>query len=301
MENNNNKLGRGLSALLGGSSEEELLNQPQDTSNKVDIELIVPNQDQPRKYFDDEKIRELSGSISIHGILQPIAVRKKGNTYEIIAGERRWRAAKMAGLKQVPVHILDVENNDVTALALIENIQRSDLNPIEEAEAIKILINECNCTQESVGVMLCKSRSYIGNTLKLLSLPARVRELIKNGKLSAGHGKCLLGIQNADEIAGLAVGEGWNVRQLEGAIRDLKAGVTQRVTVEDVAGRYPEKKDTPFEDREDPETVDIANRVANALNVNTKLKITKNGGVFTLTCKSCEELELLVDKFLSLK
>lgn len=298
---NNNKLGRGLSALLGGSSEEKLLNQTQDTSNKIDIDLIIPNQDQPRKYFDDEKIRELSGSISTHGILQPLAVRKKGNVYEIIAGERRWRAAKMAGLKQIPVHVLEVENNDVMALALVENIQRSDLNPIEEAEAIKILITGCNCTQESVGIMLCKSRSYIGNTLKLLSLPARVRELIKNGKLSAGHAKCLIGVQNAEEIAGLAVDEGWNVRQLEGAIRDLKAGVTQKVTVEDITGRHPEKEETPFESMDDPETADIAARVANALKVNTKLKITKKGGVFTLTCKSCEELELLVEKFLSLK
>ena len=172
------KLGRGLSALLGeniASNQEEKL-----VSNKVDINLVFPNKNQPRKMFDADKLRELADSIVLHGVLQPLAVRRKDNGYEIIAGERRWRASKLAGLKEIPVYIVDCDDSNVMTLALIENLQRSDLNPIEEAEAMRNLMITCECRQEDLGTMLSKSRSYVANALRLLSLPPRVRELIRD-------------------------------------------------------------------------------------------------------------------------
>ncbi len=291
------KLGRGLSALLG---DVEATAEAAETSNKVDIDLVFPNENQPRKLFDEEKLKELAGSISLHGVLQPLAVRKKGERYEIIAGERRWRASKLAGLKKVPVHIMDCENSDVMTLALIENLQRADLNPIEEAEAMKNLMLTCECRQEDLGVLLSKSRSYIANSLRLLMLPERVRELIRAGRLTAGHGKCLIGAQNADEIAGLAAQEGWNVRQLENAMKDLKSGAVT-ANIEGIEPKVVQTSSgTPIDLQSDPETMDLAIRVAEALKVQTKLKVTKKGGVFTLICKSCEELEELVEKLVSL-
>ena len=291
------KLGRGLSALLGDNDAPTSLRES--VTNKIDIDLIIPNADQPRKMFDEAKLKELAGSISLHGVIQPIAVRRKGEKYEIVAGERRWRASKLAGLKEIPVYIVDCNDSDIMALALIENLQRSDLNPIEEAEAMKNLMITCECRQEDLGTMLAKSRSYVANALRLLSLPPRVRELIRHGRLSAGHARSLMGIGNAEEIADLAVQNNWNVRQLEMAVKDLKSGVEPSVM--DVARERPKTSSgTPIDISADPETMDIAIRVAEALKVETKLKVTKRGGVFTLICKSCEELEELVEKLVSL-
>ncbi|MDR0942344.1 MAG: ParB/RepB/Spo0J family partition protein [Holosporales bacterium] len=293
------KLGRGLSALLGDQNEEE--SHVSIGNGKLDINLIAPNEEQPRKYFDAEKLKELAGSISLHGVLQPIAVRKKGDKYEIVAGERRWRASKIAGLTEVPVYILNCQDSETMTLALIENLQRADLNPIEEAEAMRHLMLSCECRQEDLAVMLCKSRSYIGNALRLLSLPERVRELIRVGRLTAGHGRCLIGVQNAEEIAGIAAQEGWNVRQLESSMKDLRAGDKTIPSVDGIAARPVSTKfGTPIDTHQAPEAVEIAVRVAEALKIETKLKVTKKGGVFTLICKSCEELEELVEKLVSL-
>ena len=291
------KLGRGLSALLGDNIDsnqgEKLI------SNKVDINLVCPNENQPRKMFDEDKLRELAGSIALHGVLQPLAVRRKGDRYEIIAGERRWRASKLAGLKEVPVYIVDCDDSQVMTLALIENLQRSDLNPIEEAEAMRNLMITCECRQEDLGTMLSKSRSYVTNALRLLSLPPRVRELIRDGRLTAGHARNLIGVQNAEEIADLAVENNWNVRQLEMAMKDIKAGSMQADMP--IRGDDPKTNSgTPIDIGEDSESADIAIRVAEALKVETKLKVTRKGGVFTLICKSCEELEELVEKLVSL-
>ena len=168
------RLGRGLSALLGDSEIESQSNSI--STNMVDINLIYPNENQPRKMFDESKINELANSISLHGILQPLAVRRKENRYEIVAGERRWRASKIAGLKEIPVYIVDCDDTQTMTLALIENLQRTDLNPIEEAEAMKNLLELCECRQEDLGTMLSKSRSYVSNALRLLTLPPHVRE-----------------------------------------------------------------------------------------------------------------------------
>lgn len=293
------KLGRGLSALLG---DLEAGNPPANIiSNKIDIDLIIANKNQPRKEFDEDKLRELAESISLHGVLQPLAVRKKDDHYELIAGERRLRASKMAGLREVPVYIVDCKDSEIMALALIENLQRTDLNPIEEAEALRNLLNTADCRQEDLGILVSKSRSYITNALRLLSLPEKVRGLVKDGKLSAGHARALVGIGNAEEIAGMASRENWSVRQLEGALKDLKSGTVSVPKTEEIGSRPAVTNvGTPIDLNADPEAMDIAIRVAEALKVETKLKITKKGGVFTLVCKSCEELEELVEKLISL-
>ncbi|MBQ9335024.1 MAG: ParB/RepB/Spo0J family partition protein [Alphaproteobacteria bacterium] len=291
------RLGRGLSALLGEPVTEETSKEMR--TNRVDINLIYPNENQPRKMFDETKINELANSISLHGVLQPIAVRHKGNGYEIVAGERRWRASKLAGLQEIPVYVVDCDETQTMTLALIENLQRTDLNPIEEAEAMKNLLEMCECRQEDLGTMLSKSRSYISNALRLLSLPAHVRELIRAGRLTAGHARSLIGVGNADEIADLAVANNWTVRQLETAMKDLKAGAHEP----EIPIRTPAPKTsagTAIDMEASSEAMEIAVRVAEALHAETKLKITKQGGVFTIICKSCEELETLVEKFISL-
>ena len=291
------RLGRGLSALLGEPVTEETSKEMR--TNRVDINLIYPNENQPRKMFDETKINELANSISLHGVLQPIAVRHKGNGYEIVAGERRWRASKLAGLQEIPVYVVDCDDTQTMTLALIENLQRTDLNSIEEAEALKNLLEMCECRQEDLGTMLSKSRSYISNALRLLSLPAHVRELIRAGRLTAGHARSLIGVGNADEIADLAVANNWTVRQLETAMKDLKAGAHEP----EIPIRTPAPKTsagTAIEMEASSEAMEIAVRVAEALHAETKLKITKQGGVFTIICKSCEELETLVEKFISL-
>ena len=290
------KLGRGLSALLGGGEESQI--QGGYSSNKISIDLIFPNKDQPRKDFDQEKLKELAESIKQHGVLQPIAVREVDGRYEIIAGERRWRASKLAGLTEMPVYIMDCDNSGIMTLALIENLQRADLNAIEEAEALSDLMYVSNCRQEDLGRLISKSRTYITNSLRLLSLPASVRDLIRNGKLTSGHGKVLVGVPNAEEIAEIAVNEGLTVRQLENSMKDLRAG-SNPFSYEGPRAAAA-SSGTPIDLQSDPEAIDIAIRVADALKVETKLKITRKGGVLTLTCKSCEELESLIEKLISL-
>lgn len=294
------KLGRGLSALLGEDEENQVENKPH--SNMLSIDLIFPNIAQPRKNFDEEKLKELADSIRLHGVLQPITVREADGKYEIIAGERRWRAAKIAGLTEIPVHIIKCNSVEKMTLALIENLQRTDLNPIEEAEALQNLMSLCECKQNDLAYLVSKSRSYIANSLRLLFLPERVRELIRAGKLTAGHGKILSGISNAEEVAEITVNQGLTVRQLENSIKDLKVGgnINSPCNAQNSATPIT-KAGTPIDMQADPESMDIAIRVAEALKVETKLKITRKGGVFTLICRSCEELESLIEKLISLK
>lgn len=292
------KLGRGLSALLGETEE----TKTNIKSNMLNIDLIFPNAAQPRKNFDEDKLKELAESIQLHGVLQPITVHEVDGKYEIIAGERRWRAAKLAGLTEIPVHIIKCDNVEKMTLALIENLQRTDLNPIEEAEALENLMRLCECKQNDLGYLVSKSRSYIANSLRLLALPEKVRELIRMGKLTAGHGKILSGVANAEEIAELSVSKGFTVRQLENSLKDLRAGGDINKLYNNMPSSTPvTRAGTPIDMQTDPESMDIAIRVAEALHVETKLKITRKGGVFTLICKSCEELENLVEKLVSLK
>lgn len=211
-------LGRGLSALLG---DEKPIEKPAD-SNEIDIDLIEPNPQQPRTRFNDNDLEELARSIRSNGIVQPIVVRRSGSRYQIIAGERRWRAAQRVGLHRVPAIVRDVADEKLLELALIENIQRQELNPIEEAHAYRNLIDSIGLTQELIAERVGKERSVITTSLRLLKLPTDIQRFIEDGSLSAGHGRALLmsddaGVQH--QVARSAIESGWSVRETEKAVK----------------------------------------------------------------------------------
>ena len=221
----NSGLGRGLDAIFLNNSLE---NTTQNTENKItelSISMIDPKSDQPRKTFDKDALEELARSIEENGLLQPILVREYGNgRYQIIAGERRFRASKIAGLSEIPAIILDRDDRKVAEISLIENIQRQDLNPIEEAMAFKALANDYGLTQEELSERVGKSRSAIANSTRLLDLPAPVLEMVASGELSAGHGRTLLGVKNSDNLILLAkrtVELDLSVRQLEEEVKRI--------------------------------------------------------------------------------
>ncbi len=203
MAQKNRGLGKGLDVLFGDSAGAVLPEAPSEPVKQeifVKIGSVEPNRAQPRKDFDADSLNELADSIRIHGVIQPILVVQKGNRYQIVAGERRWRAAKLAGLKEVPVLVREYSDETITEVALIENIQRKDLNPIEEAEAYSRLIEEYGLTQEKLAERLSKNRVNIANSLRLLKLPAEVQDLLKTGKLSTGHAKVLLGLEDVSKL-----------------------------------------------------------------------------------------------------
>src|SRR6266850_1731488 len=211
-------LGRGLGALL---SAEGTATATEDT-NEISIDLIDPSTLQPRMVFDEAKLAELARSISANGVVQPLLVRRKGGRYELIAGERRWRAAQIAGLTRIPVVLRNVSDDKVLELALIENIQREDLNPIEEARAYKKLIETLGLTQETVGERVGRDRSYVTNYLRLLKLPEDLQELLQAGRMSTGHARALLGVDDPNiqrRIARKIIEQGLSVRAAEQLVR----------------------------------------------------------------------------------
>jgi ParB family chromosome partitioning protein len=211
-------LGRGLGALL---SAEGTATATEDT-NEISIDLIDPSTLQPRTIFDDAKLDELARSISANGVVQPLLVRRKGGRYELIAGERRWRAAQLAGLTRVPAVVRNVPDDKVLELALIENIQREDLNPIEEARAYKKLIETLGLTQETVAERVGRDRSYVTNYLRLLKLPDDLQELLQVGRLSTGHARALLGAEHVDvqrRLARKIIEQDLSVRATERLVR----------------------------------------------------------------------------------
>lgn len=230
-------LGRGLNALVSeaeyetGSSSAPASNAASET--KLPIEDIVPNPNQPRIHFNETELRELSESIQEHGVLQPLLVRKNGNGYEIIAGERRYQASKLAGLEELPVIIKDVNDEEMLALALIENLQRSDLNPVEEAKGYRQLIDASGMTQEALSKAVSKSRSAITNSLRLLDLPEVVQQMIFGGKLTAGHARAILAVPYEDariRLAEKVVAEGLSVRATENLAPLFSAGETPKTS-----------------------------------------------------------------------
>ena len=228
-------LGRGLDSLFGGFEEKEEQNnnstnitiEKQVVNEPIEIEigLIDRNAEQPRKNFDEKALNELSISIKEHGVIQPIIVKKTGDRYIIIAGERRWRASRLAGLKTIPCLIKDYSKQKISEIAIIENLQREDLNPIESARAIKNLMSQYNMTQEEVADKIGKSRSAITNTLRLLTLPESIINLVETDKLSAGHARALLGLEDElkqKRIALLAIEKRLSVRDIENLVREAE-------------------------------------------------------------------------------
>ena len=211
-------LGRGLSSLIGETKVET-------KTNKLSLSEIIPNKYQPRKNFDEEMLNDLTNSIKERGVIQPIIVRKsksESSKYEIIAGERRWLAARKAGLHDIPVVITEVDDLKSLEFAIVENVQRHDLNPLEEAQGYKRLIDEFSYDQEKVSKFIGKSRSYITNSLRLLNLPQDVLRLVEDKKISAGHAKILVGLENASFIAAKIIEKKLSVRQSENFVKIFK-------------------------------------------------------------------------------
>jgi ParB family transcriptional regulator, chromosome partitioning protein len=221
-----NVLGRGLSALLGegqtDDNSEEFL--------EIDLDLIEPNAEQPRTRFTEQNLEELTQSIRVNGIVQPIVVRRKGGRYEIVAGERRWRASQRAGLQKIPAIVKDIADDKLLELALIENIQRQELNPIEEARAYRNLINAIGLTQEIVAERVGKNRTVVTTALRLLKLPDDIQKLVEEEKLSAGHGRALLMSDDVDaqrRLARTVIEMSLSVRETEKAIKRINKGESQ--------------------------------------------------------------------------
>ncbi len=249
MAKKNRGLGRGLDTLLGtdageGSDSIDAAKKgkksagtsataekspgsaktAENAEQMVKISLVVPNKDQPRKNFDKDALDELTQSILQYGIVTPLIVKKSGHMYEIIAGERRWRAAQAAGLKEIPVVIRDYDDRLAAEVAIIENLQREDLNPIEEAQAYEQLMKEYGLSQEEVALRVSKNRTTVTNTLRLLKLDERVREMVAEGSISAGHARALLGLTNGDDqkaLADIAAAESLSVREIEKRVKNF--------------------------------------------------------------------------------
>ena len=269
---NKKGLGRGLSSLIGDSDVKI-------TNNKISISSIIPNKYQPRKNFDKNSLEELTASIRERGIIQPIIVRASedsNNKYELIAGERRWQAAQNAGLHEVPAVILNVDNLKSLEFAIVENVQRKDLNPIEEAEGYQRLINEFNYDQEKVAKFIGKSRAHISNCIRLLSLPAKVIEHIINDKISPGHAKILVGLDNSELLAEKIIKKKLSVRQAEALARLVKSNKSSIKS-------------------KDPNSIDIENQLSSKIGMKVFLNNKKNNtGTLIFEYKSVDQLDQLI-------
>jgi ParB family chromosome partitioning protein len=291
----NRGLGKGLEALFGGveitvgDNQQERERPSQDSVSFVDIHEIKPNKDQPRKDFCEAKIEELAKSIEEHGIIQPIILRRSNNGYEIVAGERRWRAARKAGLKEVPCLIKELTDEQNALLALIENMQREDLNPIEEAIGLSTLISEYGLTQEEVSKSIGKSRPYIANSLRLLKLPEEVQQMVVDGRLTSGHARAIAGIKNSKEQISLAqkcVEQNWTVRDIEAFAKDGK----------------PSKKKQKSEKRpKNRDLLALEEELSSTLGTKVNIVLGSKKGKIEIEYYSREELERLLDLLLSLK
>ncbi len=229
-------LGRGLSALLGDTLKEEPITRAEVGASHneavlaangrsvqhIDVSAIFPHPDQPRKQFDETALQELADSIGERGVIQPIIVRELANGYQIVAGERRWRAAQRARLHQIPAIVRDFTDAETMEIALIENVQRQDLNPVEEAEAYSRLIAHFGHSQEALGKLVGKSRSHVANMMRLLDLPGTVLDVVREGRLSMGHARALIGVEDAPQIAQRIIDKGLSVRQTEKLAQQVK-------------------------------------------------------------------------------
>ncbi|NBT85636.1 MAG: ParB/RepB/Spo0J family partition protein [Alphaproteobacteria bacterium] len=275
----NKTLGRGLSALLGDMDDYVAENNLQKSSNEISVNSLKPGKMQPRHYFNEEKMQTLVESVRQKGILQPLLVREiESGFYEIIAGERRWRAAKEAGLADIPVVIVTCNDREALELGLIENLQRDDLNPMEEAESLHKLLVEHQKTQEEIAFSISKSRSYVANMLRLMQLPEEVKNLLRAGKLSAGHARSILNSNNIEELAKRIVNERLSVRAAEHLVKKYKT---------------PSMMGQPIID---PDAQALADRIGEAVGMKTKLQINRNGGMLTLYFQQFEQLDDLMNK-----
>lgn len=279
-------LGRGLEALLGEDdlsfsldsiNTENLVNTD---IKKIKIDDLIPSTYQPRKEFNQESLKALAESIKEKGVLQPLLVRKNNDKYEIIAGERRWRASKLAGISEVPVIEKELSNQEVLEVALVENLLRENLSAIEEAEGFARLITEFSHTQDALSQIVGKSRSYVTNTLRLLKLPLTVQEMVKNNTLSAGHARALVGLDNAEALAHKIIEKGLSVRQTEDLINNLKNPIEKIV-------RSVKK---------DPSIKEIEKALTKNIGMKVKIKAEEdNKGKITIEYKNPAELNSILE------
>lgn len=284
-------LGRGLDSLFGEYEEEKqteetkietkieqvIVNEPKE----IEIGLIDRNSEQPRKNFDEEALKELSDSIKVHGVIQPIIVKEVNGRFVIIAGERRWRASRLAGLKTIPCIVKDYTEQEISEIAIIENLQREDLNPIESAKAIKNLISQYDLTQDEVADKIGKSRPAVANTLRLLLLPESIMSLVETNKISAGHARALLSISDTKkqkEIALLIVEKGLTVRDVENLIKNLGKSVMDKVR--------PEKS---------LELKDFENSIKRVFATKVQIKGNDNKGKIVIDYYSKDDLNRIYD------
>jgi ParB family transcriptional regulator, chromosome partitioning protein len=280
------RLGRGLAALIGDVGEENAPVEQGRKPRRAPIENLKANPRNPRRAFSDAELDELAASIRERGIIQPIVVRAApggADTFEIIAGERRWRAAQRAGLHEVPVAVIDANDAQSLEYAIIENVQRADLNPIEEANGYLALMDDFNRTQDDVAQIVGKSRPHVANTLRLLKLSEPVKQLVRQGKLTAGHARLLVGQPNAEAIAQEIVAKGWSVRQLEDDMR--KAGERQARAV---------KREGKGTTAKDADTRALERRLSDTLGLEVSIDHRGKGGTLHIKYRDLEQLDVVL-------
>ena len=267
-------LGRGLSSLIGETKVES-------KTNKLLLSDIVPNKFQPRKSFDQDNLTDLTNSIKERGVIQPIIVRKsdtENSKFEIIAGERRWLAARNAGLHDIPVVVTEADDLKSLEFAIVENVQRHDLNPLEEAQGYKRLIDEFLYDQEKVSKFIGKSRSYIANSLRLLNLPKAVLKFVEDKKITSGHAKILVGLDNAEFIANKIIEKKLSVRQTENFVKIFK------------------RKPSNIKNTKDVNIIDLEQSISNKIGLNVMIKNnSRNKGTITFTYKEIDQLNKIIE------
>jgi ParB family transcriptional regulator, chromosome partitioning protein len=288
-ESGRSRLGRGLAALMGDVGAETPTVERGRNARRVAIEFLKPNPRNPRRNFAETELDELAASMRERGIIQPIVVRPlRGATdsYEIIAGERRWRAAQRAGLHVVPIVQLDVNDGEALELAIIENVQRADLNPLEEAMGYQSLATEFDHSQDAIAKIVGKSRSHVANTLRLLKLPEPVKAYIAAGKISAGHARMLIGQPDPERIAREIVERGLNVRQVEALAQDRAQAAGKSVKARKRATK-------------DADTAALEKRLSDALGLAVRINHRGQGGVLDIRYRSLDQLDEVVRRLTS--
>lgn len=283
------RLGRGLAALIGDVGDETPIADSGRKARRAPIENLQPNPRNPRRRFLDDELDELASSIRERGIIQPIVVRAlKGGNFEIIAGERRWRAAQRAGLHEVPIAVVEANDAQSLEFAIIENVQRADLNPIEEATGYLALMDDFNRTQEEVAQIVGKSRPHIANTIRLLKLSEPVKQLVRTGKISAGHARLLVGQPNAELIAHEVIDKGWSVRDLEA---DMRKDVADQLR-----DLRREAKGFVTNIPKDADTRALERRLSDALGLDVSVDHRGESGTLRIKYRNLEQLDAVLRK-----
>ena len=277
------RLGRGLAALIGEMDQPTPVDASRPAVNPdrlVPIEFISRNPRNPRRYFDETELHDLASSIRQHGIVQPVVVRTTSvDRYEIIAGERRWRAAQLAGLIEIPVIVRDVDDKTALEIAIVENVQRADLNPLEEALGYEQLIAEHGYTQNDLGEIIGKSRSHVANSLRLLKLPDPVRDMLAAGSLSAGHARALVSTSDPTGLARTVVSKGMSVRDAE------------RLAQNDIKAQNDPRPAGARRDEKDSDTLALERTLSDTLGLDVSINHRSNGGQVKISYKTLEQLE----------